>query len=85
MTSLKDQNEVLYYRIIQDHIKEMMPIIYTPTEGDAIAWYSHIFRRPEGCFLSVEEPGAIQSSLADAAASKGSIQSCFIQIPLDYY
>lgn len=74
MTSLKDQNEVLYYRVIQDHIKEMMPIIYTPTEGDAIARYSHIFRRPEGCFLNIEEAGAIESSLADAATSRGDVR-----------
>ncbi|KAH0376470.1 hypothetical protein KCU89_g17963, partial [Aureobasidium melanogenum] len=48
MTSLKEQNEVLYYRLIQDHLKEMFPIIYTPTEGEAISKYSSLFRRPEG-------------------------------------
>ena len=63
MTSLKDQNEVLYYRLIQDNLKEMFPIIYTPTEGDAIANYSRLFRRPEGCFLSIDDPDAIELSL----------------------
>ena len=63
MTSLKDQNEVLYYRLIQDHLKEMFPIIYTPTEGEAIANYSKIFRRPEGCFLSVDDPDGIDAAL----------------------
>ncbi|KAF2168467.1 hypothetical protein M409DRAFT_65437 [Zasmidium cellare ATCC 36951] len=53
MTSMKEQNEVLYYKLIQKHLKEMFPIIYTPTEGDAIADYSRLFRRPEGCFLDV--------------------------------
>ena len=63
MTSLKDQNEVLFYRLIQDHLKEMFPIIYTPTEGDAIADYSRLFRRPEGCFLNIENPDDIETAL----------------------
>lgn len=54
MTSMKEQNEVLYYALIQTHLKELFPIIYTPTEGDAIADYSRVFRRPEGCFLDVD-------------------------------
>ncbi|KAK4952269.1 NAD-dependent malic enzyme, mitochondrial, partial [Elasticomyces elasticus] len=62
-TSLKEQNQVLYYRLIQDHLKEMFPVIYTPTEGDAIAEYSHLFRRPEGCFLNVFEQDKIESEL----------------------
>lgn len=63
MTSMKEQNEVLYYRLILDHLKEMFPIIYTPTEGDAIADYSRLFRRPEGCFLNIEDPGSIEKAL----------------------
>ena len=63
MTSMKEQNEVLYYRLIQDHLKEMFPIIYTPTEGDAIADYSRLFRRPEGCFLNISEPDRIEEAL----------------------
>ncbi|KAJ9633376.1 NAD-dependent malic enzyme, mitochondrial [Knufia peltigerae] len=63
MTSLKDQNEVLYYRLIQDHLKEMFPIIYTPTEGEAIARYSRLFRRPEGCFLKITDPDDIEAAL----------------------
>ena len=63
MTSMKEQNEVLYYRLIQDHLKEMFPIIYTPTEGDAIANYSRLFRRPEGCFLTIDRPDEIQEIL----------------------
>ncbi|EME46796.1 malic oxidoreductase-like protein [Dothistroma septosporum NZE10] len=63
MTSMKEQNEVLYYRLIQDHLKEMFPIIYTPTEGDAIADYSRLFRRPEGCFLDITKPENIEQAL----------------------
>ncbi|QIW98744.1 hypothetical protein AMS68_004262 [Peltaster fructicola] len=64
MMSMKDQNEVLYYRLIQDHLKEMFPVIYTPTQGDAIANFSHLFRRPEGAFLNVQKPDDIEQTLA---------------------
>lgn len=63
MTSMKEQNEVLYYRLIQDHLKEMFPIIYTPTEGEAIQGYSRAFRRPEGCFLTISDPDNIETAL----------------------
>jgi malate dehydrogenase (oxaloacetate-decarboxylating) len=63
MTSLKDQNEVLFYRLIQDHLKEMFSVIYTPTEGDAIANYSGLFRRPAGCFLNIDNPDGIEAAL----------------------
>ncbi|KAF5095721.1 hypothetical protein D0Z03_001772 [Geotrichum reessii] len=53
---MKDQNECLYYRMLLTHIKEMFGIIYTPTQGDAIEMYSHLFRRPEGCFLDITRP-----------------------------
>ncbi|OAL45878.1 hypothetical protein IQ07DRAFT_591156 [Pyrenochaeta sp. DS3sAY3a] len=63
MTSLKEQNEVLYYRLILDHLKEMFSVIYTPTEGDAIADYSRLFRKPEGCFLNVDDAGRIEDDI----------------------
>ncbi|KAL6704706.1 NAD-dependent malic enzyme, mitochondrial [Coniothyrium glycines] len=63
MTSLKEQNEVLYYRLILDHLKEMFPIIYTPTEGDAIADYSRLFRKPEGCFLNIDDADRVEADI----------------------
>ncbi|KAK5122998.1 hypothetical protein LTR85_003564 [Meristemomyces frigidus] len=63
MTSMKEQNETLYYRLIKDHLKEMFPIIYTPTEGEAIQVYSRSFRRPEGCFLNISDPDGIEAAL----------------------
>ncbi|KAL2414865.1 NAD-dependent malic enzyme, mitochondrial [Exophiala dermatitidis] len=64
MTSMAEQNTVLYYRLIQDHLKEMFSIIYTPTEGDAIENYSRIFRRPDGCFLSIKHPDEVEERLS---------------------
>ncbi|KAJ5037584.1 uncharacterized protein L3040_007756 [Drepanopeziza brunnea f. sp. 'multigermtubi'] len=64
MTSLAEQNAVLYYRLIKDHLKEMFSIIYTPTEGDAIQNYSRLFRRPEGCFLNINDVDRVYDDLA---------------------
>ncbi|KAF7717553.1 NAD-dependent malic enzyme, mitochondrial [Penicillium ucsense] len=64
MASMKAQNEVLYYKLLQTHLKEMFSVIYTPTEGDAIQNYSRLFRKPEGCFLSIRDQDAIEESFA---------------------
>lgn len=66
MASLKEQNEVLYYKLIQTHLKKTFPIIYTPTEGEAIANYSRLFRRPEGTFLAINKLDEIEPSLDNA-------------------
>ncbi|ODV88969.1 hypothetical protein CANCADRAFT_32377 [Tortispora caseinolytica NRRL Y-17796] len=64
LTSLKYQNTVLYYRLILDHLKEMMGIIYTPTQGEYIENYSRLFRRPDGCFLDIYHPELIETALS---------------------
>ena len=64
LASMKEQNTVLYYRLLQDHLKEMFSIIYTPTEGEAIANYSRIYRRSEGCFLEITNMDDIEVSLS---------------------
>lgn len=63
MTSMREQNEVLFYKLIQDHLKEMFSVIYTPTEGEAIQNYSRLFRRPEGCFLNIEDQDRIEDNI----------------------
>lgn len=64
MTSMAEQNTVLYFRLIQDHIKEMFSIIYTPTEGEAIENYSRSFRRPQGCFLPAAHPNEVEERMS---------------------
>ncbi|KAM4058676.1 malic enzyme, NAD binding domain-containing protein [Hirsutella rhossiliensis] len=64
LASLKEQNEVLYYKLLQDNIKEMFSVIYTPTEGDAIQNFSRLFRRPEGCFLNINDQDRVLHDLS---------------------
>ncbi|OJJ34332.1 hypothetical protein ASPWEDRAFT_113504 [Aspergillus wentii DTO 134E9] len=65
LASMKSQNEVLYYKLMQTHLEEMFGVIYTPTEGDAIQNYSRIFRRPEGCFLNIQDQDKIEEYLSN--------------------
>jgi len=63
LTHLRERNEVLYYRLLAEHIAEMLPIVYTPTIGQAIERYSHEYRRPHGVYLSVNNPADVETSL----------------------
>ena len=62
LASLRDRNEVLFYRLLTEHIEEMLPIVYTPTIGTAIERYSYEFGRARGVFLSVDHPGQVETA-----------------------
>lgn len=62
LSSIRDKSNSL--QLIQDHIKEMYPIIYTPTEGAAIQNFSRTFRRPVGCFLNIDDTHRVYHDLA---------------------
>jgi malate dehydrogenase (oxaloacetate-decarboxylating) len=59
---VRDRNEVLFYRLLTEHIEEMLPIVYTPTVGTVIERYSLEFGRPRGVYLSVDRPDQIETA-----------------------
>lgn len=63
LTSLADRNLTLFYRVLLDHLEELMPIIYTPTVGQACLQYSHILRKPRGIYITAEDRGRIDDIL----------------------
>ncbi|MEF2140786.1 NAD-dependent malic enzyme [Vibrio alginolyticus] len=67
LRNIQDTNETLFYRLVQNHISEMMPIIYTPTVGAACENFSNIYRRGRGLFISYPNRDRIDDLLNNAA------------------
>ena len=62
LEQLHDSNEVLYFKVMAEHLTELLPIAYDPTVGDAIQQYSHEYRRPRGVYLSIDAPDDIEKA-----------------------
>ncbi len=67
LRQLQDFNETLFYRVIMDYPAEMIPIIYTPTVGDACKRFSEIYRKPRGLFIAYPERDFVDDILANAS------------------
>jgi len=63
LNTLKERNEILFYRLVSEHVEQMLPIIYTPTIGRAIEEYSHWFHRPRGVFIDIDHPEDMTDAL----------------------
>ncbi len=65
LVSLQDRNETAFYRLLGEHLVEMMPIIYTPVVGEACQAYSRIYRRPRGMYIAYPQRDSIDAALAN--------------------
>ena len=63
LNALHDRNRALFYRVLRDHLEEMMPIVYTPTVGQACQEFSHIFRKARGVYIGPEHKGRMAEVL----------------------
>jgi len=63
LNALLERNQRLFYRTMIDHMEEIMPLVYTPTVGEACKEFAHIFRRPQGLYITPEDRGDIASLL----------------------
>src|SRR5579864_6535368 len=73
LNMLQDSNEVLFYKLLSEHMYEMLPVIYDPTVAVAIEQYSLEYRRPRGVYLSIDHPERIEESLRNYGAGSDDI------------
>ena len=73
LEELHDRNEVLYYKVLADHLAELLPIAYDPIVGEAIERYSHDYRRPRGVFLSIDAPDDMEKAFATLKLGPGDV------------
>lgn len=70
---LHDRNETLFYRLVLDHLEELVPIIYTPTVAEACRRWSHIWRRARGLYITPDDRGSVERVLRNDGMSEAAV------------
>jgi malate dehydrogenase (oxaloacetate-decarboxylating) len=73
LASVRQRNEVLFYKLLEDHLEELLPIVYTPVVAQAIERYSAEFRRPDGVYLSVDDIDGVETALRNYGRGAGDV------------
>jgi malate dehydrogenase (oxaloacetate-decarboxylating) len=73
LASLRQRNEVLFYKLLEDHLEELLPVVYTPVVAQAIERYSAEFRRPDGVYLSVDDIDGVETALRNYGLAAGDV------------
>jgi malate dehydrogenase (oxaloacetate-decarboxylating) len=73
LTALHDRNEVLFFRVLSEHLREMIPIVNDRTVGLAMEQYHHECRRPRGVYLSIDHADGIEEAFGNLGAGPGDI------------
>src|SRR5262249_23235152 len=63
--ALHDRNEVLYYKLLEQHLKAMLPVVYDPVVAQAIEQYSRQYQRPDGVYLSIDDVDGVEEALTN--------------------
>lgn len=80
LSALRERNTVLFYRLLSEHLAEMMPIVYTPTIGEAIELFSHFYNRLHAVFLSIDDGDAdtIEESLRSSGRDADEVDAIIV-------
>jgi malate dehydrogenase (oxaloacetate-decarboxylating) len=73
LAALHDRNQILYYKLLEDHLKEMLPVVYDPVVAQAIERYSHEFQRPDGVYLSIDDPDGVETAFRNHGLGAGDV------------
>ncbi len=73
LEQLHDLNEVLYYKVLLDHLTELLPVVNDPVVGDVIERYSHEYRRARGIYLSIDRPDDMEKAFSTLGLSGGDV------------
>jgi malate dehydrogenase (oxaloacetate-decarboxylating) len=73
LSGLQDRNQTLFYRLVLEHIDEMMPVVYTPVVGEACQKFSHIYRRARGLYIAYEQRDHVEQVLRNSGIERPSI------------